>query len=165
MISIGVVSKPHGIKGEVRVHPFQDCSDIFRTGRKIVLNLDGIETEAEIIQLRSHSGVFIVKFNGVDDRNGAESLRGAECLIKEDDIPEREDGSFYAFQLIGLEAQNLDGRYIGIINDVLESPGQRLIVIDADGREVLIPEVPEFVKELDLKSGCIKIAPIEGLLD
>jgi len=165
VISIGVISKPHGIKGEVRVHPFMDCWHIFKTGMTYRLNINGNERMAEITQIRPHGDVLIVKIDGVNDRNGAESLRGAEFMLGEDEFPVREDGSFYAFQLVGLKVTTVDDQDVGVITDIMETPGQITYVIDAGGKEVLIPAVDEFVKVVDLSAGVIKISPIEGLID
>ena len=165
MVSIGVISKPHGIKGEVRVHPLIDCPDIIKAGTECRLIVNGNERTVEIMQARLHSDVLIVKIKEVNDRNEAESLRGAEFVISEDELPDRDDGSFYAFQLIGLKVVAVDGRNIGVVTDIMETPGQVTYVIDAGGREVLIPAVEEFVKDVNLNTGVIKILPIEGLID
>lgn len=147
------------------MHPLIDCLDIIKAGTECRLNVDGNERTVEIMQARLHSDVLIVKIKEVNDRNEAESLRGAEFVISEDELPERGDGSFYAFQLIGLKVVAVDGRNIGVVTDIMETPGQMTYVIDAEGKEVLIPAVEEFVKDVNLNTGVIKILPIEGLID
>lgn len=165
MISIGVISKPHGIRGEVRLRPFDDCRQVFYAGASIFLQSGSINEEKEIVQVRPHGDILIVRLAGVEDRSGAELLRGAECLIDEALLPPRDDGGLYVFQLIGLSVSTAEGKYVGTITDVLEIPGQSVYVVDASGKEVLIPAVPEFVNEIDVEAGTVVVSTIEGLID
>jgi 16S rRNA processing protein RimM len=54
---------------------------------------------------------------------------------------------------------------VGIVVDVLKMPAQNVFVIDAEGKEILIPDVDAFIKTIDINNGIIVIDPIEGLLN
>ena len=114
-----------------------------------------------------HSGRFVVHFEGVDDRNAAEALRGQTLTIDVDptELPEDPE-EFYDHQLIGLKVVLEDGSLIGVIGEVIHLPSQDLLSVTREGdTEVLIPFVMEFVPEIDLDAKTVTITPPPGLLN
>jgi 16S rRNA processing protein RimM len=108
----------------------------------------------------------LARFTGVDDRTAAETLRGLELRLEVPDDERPDDPEeFYDHQLIGLRARDRIGGEIGAVTDVLHLPAQDLLVLDVDGREVLVPFVAELVPVVDLESGHLLVDSLPGLLD
>ena len=116
---------------------------------------------------RSHQDRVLLTFKQVDDRNLAESLRGALILIPRERLGPPSPGEVYIQDLIGLEVFEAESfEHIGILTDVTLDSGQEIWFIEApSGKEILFPAVPEFVESIDLEKGQVSIRPPEGLLE
>ena len=89
---------------------------------------------------------------------------GLLCLLHRDDIPKAEGAMFIA-DMIGLPVYHLEsGESLGEICDVSEVCGRRLYTVKYEGREVLVPDVKDFIKEIDEERG-MAVLPIPGLFD
>ncbi len=163
-VSIGYVSKAHGIKGEVVVSPITDDPEQFRRPMELFLS-DGrqIRDRIDIEKVREQKGKFIVKLRGFDDRNAAESIRGFYIQRRLESDEKLAPDEYYIFDLLGLNVVTTDGEKIGIIADVLTLPANDVYVVQGDSREFLIPAIKSVVKRVDLENEVVLIEPMEGL--
>ena len=100
------------------------------------------------------------EINGIDQ---AKEINGYQIKIRRNLLPEKDSDEFYFTDLLGLQVYD-NGTKIGDVLDVLETSAHNiLIVIDENEKEILIPIVEEFVKEIDFKSGKINVNLIEGM--
>lgn len=170
-VVVGSIVRAHGIRGEVVVYvTTDDPEDRFAAGS--VLKTDPAAAgplTVEGVRVHTSSGAerLLVAFDGVEDRDRAERLRGVKLLVDASAIDPTEDpDEFHDFQLIGLSVQLESGEPIGEIVRVNHGPGaDMLIVARDDGRQSLIPFVKAIVPEVDLDKGRVVISPPEGLLD
>lgn len=108
----------------------------------------------------------VLKLEGVDTVDDAESLRDAEICVDENDAVELEEGEFFDWQLEGCMAVTPEGEPVGTVREVMRTGGTELLVIHAvDGREVLIPFAEAICTEVDVDAKRITVDPPEGLLD
>jgi 16S rRNA processing protein RimM len=195
---IGSVVRAHGVRGEVVVAVTTDEPQ----SRYVVGSV--LETDPatagpltiEGLRVHTSSGVdrLLVAFEGVEDRDDAERLRGVKLLVDADDIePSDDPDEFHDFQLIGLAvhvgeapvgqaaaaetpavgeaavpeaAVPEPGERIGEIVRVDHGPGaDMLIVARPDGRQTLVPFVTAIVPTVDIAAGLVVITPPDGLLD
>ena len=160
-IKVGKIVSAVGIKGEVKVYPYTDDPQRFE-------ELDCVyagDEKLQIEKVRYQKNVVIVKFSGSDDRNRAEALKDRFLTIDRENLRELDEDEYFIFDLIGLAAVDQEGRRLGTVSDVIQNTAQDLYEITADGgAKYLIPAVREFVTEIDLNHGIMKIKPIEGLL-
>ena len=113
---------------------------------------------------RAHADRFLVKFEGVDDRPAAESLRGA-LYVPDNDIRTLDEDEYWYDDLVGCTVVGSSGNEIGTVRSVLERPAQDLLEVDTARGPRLIPLVKEIVVEVDTKTRAIVVDPPEGLLD
>ncbi len=163
-LTIGRVVKSHGVKGEVAVEVLADDADErIAVGEVLTGRQAGKECELTVKTVRPHQGRLLVRFEDVPDRTAADSLRGmkffAAPLEREEDSDE-----YYNHELIGLRVLH-DGSDAGAVTGVMGAPNRKILEIDYQGKEVLVPFVMEFVPEIDLDAGTLTITPPEGLLD
>ncbi|GAA4218247.1 16S rRNA processing protein RimM [Streptosporangium album] len=162
---IGRIGRPHGLRGDVSVEVRTDDPERrFAPGTAIVT--DPASTGPLVVESRRwHSGVLLVRFEGVNDRNRAEEIRGTTLVIDSADIPPPDDpDEFYDHQLIGLAVVTPDGERVGEVSDVLHH-GQDLLVVRRGGTEVYVPFVKAIVPVIDLKAGTLVVDGPAGLLD
>ncbi|MEN9692794.1 MAG: hypothetical protein RLZZ330_438 [Actinomycetota bacterium] len=163
-VVVGRLGRPHGIRGEVTVEIRTDEPELrFAPGSSVFLSSG---KSLEIQSIRWHQNLLLVKFVGIEDRNGSETLRGniVEVEVDENELPESDD-EFYDRQLVGLKAVE-NGSQIGVVEEVLHLPSQDLLSIKLnDGREMLLPFIEQFVPEIDLEKNQIIVTPPNGLMD
>ncbi len=115
---------------------------------------------------REHKGLVLMTLDGVDDRDRADALRGLTVLVREEALPDPEEGEHYLYQMMGCRVVLEDGTDVGVLEQFFETAEQDTwVIVNGDGKEILLPAVPEFVLDVDLDSEIITIAPPEGLLD
>jgi 16S rRNA processing protein RimM len=95
-------------------------------------------------------GALTVKLAGVEDRDQAQALRGAEVCVPRSELPQRDDKDFYRADLIGCEVVNLEGLDLGVVQHFIETPAQVLMVVRG-AREFWIPAVPQHLRRVDLQ--------------
>lgn len=170
LVLMGKITQPHGLGGEVRVIPFTD-----EPSRLIDLGYVYLGEGPEQVQRytcttgRIQEGKrkdhVVLLLEGVEDRTAAEALKKNLVYADEADLPLAEDEVFL-HDLIGLPVETVEGEAVGTLKDVLQLPAHDLYVVARPGRpDALIPVVPAFVEAADPELGCIRIRPIEGLLD
>ncbi|MGI6767223.1 MAG: ribosome maturation factor RimM [Lentihominibacter sp.] len=167
-IKIGEIVNVHGLNGEIKVYNYSDSIDIYRRTRVMYFG----DRLIEIRGVREQKGMVLLKLEGIDDRDGAERMRGTEVFVTEEDLPELPEGQYYVRDLIGMEvllAEDCDGyksgENLGIVTDVIQRTAQDLFEVEAgDGRKVLIPRVPEFVININEDKRVITVRLIEGML-
>ena len=159
-LHIGRIVGAHGIKGELRVYPLVNEDSFYK---KIdSLNIEGYKDGVKIIALKKNKGVYLLKIDEIGTRTEAERLRGKTLTLDEADMPKLDEG-YYIYELIGLRALDQDDREIGILSDVLLGAVNDVYVITTEKGEVLVPNVPNFVRERNIEKGFIRVNMIEGM--
>ncbi|OZM74127.1 ribosome maturation factor RimM [Amycolatopsis antarctica] len=167
-VVVGRIAKAHGVGGELAVDIRTDSPELrFALGSTLRTRLrDGSDRELTVAAARSHSGRLLVRFEQVLTRDVAETLRGALLLADTADLPPTGDpDEFYDHELEGLRAELADGTVVGIVIEMVHSPGAELLSIDREGVTVLVPFVRAIVPEVDIAGGRVVLTPPDGLLD
>ena len=158
MITIGVVVKPQGRKGEVLVQPLSDRPDRFESLRRVFVPAPGAPQARAVAVTNQwpHKGRVVLKLEGVDSIDEAEKYRGIELRIGEDEVEDLPAGSYYHYQLKGLKVEDPAGRPLGVAADVLVTGGEApVLVVKGAGGEVLIQMAEAFIRQVDLEHGRI----------
>ena len=169
-LSVGKIVGVQGLQGELRVNPASDFPERFMApGPRWLRSRKGGEpTEIQLKKGRQLPGkaLFVVRFEGIDNRSAAEALVGQELLVSADDRPELAEGEFHLLDLVGLEARlKADGHAIGTVSDLISGGNDLLEITTADGRKLLIPFVKAIVPEVQLEKGWLLLTPPPGLLE
>jgi 16S rRNA processing protein RimM len=117
--------------------------------------------------LRWHQGRIIAVFEGIDDRNVAEMLRGVMlCVDSEQIAPPDDPDEFHDHQLVGLRVESVDGESLGEVLRIDHAQASDLIVVRRpDGGTALIPFVRQIVPTVDIPGGRVIVDPPGGLFD
>lgn len=160
-IKIGRIVNAVALRGEVKVYNYSGYRERYEELDSILVE----DKEYEIEKVRYQQEMVILKLQGVNDRNAAEALKNRDVYITEEDLVELPEDTFYIRNLIGLKVVD-DSGVIGVMKDVLQPSAQDVYVIKTDGgQELMVPAVKEFVKEINLKEGYVKVELIEGMLE
>ena len=146
--------------GEVSVQPLSEVGARFEPGSVLRLKDDRI---LRVERSRSHRDRLLVKFEGIEDRDAADALRGTLLLVGADEAPPIEEADrFWIHQVVGLDVVTEEGRSLGRIREVQGNPANDLWVTE-DGH--LIPAVREVVVGVDLAEGRVTVRVMPGLLE
>ena len=166
-VTVGRIGRPHGVRGDVVVGVRTDEPELrFAPGSRLDTDPVGVGP-LTVAGFRWHSGVLLVRFQGVSDRTAAAELGGTWLLADSanfdalDDPDEFRDGD-----LVGLCVRTVDGTVVGTVTDVLHH-GQDILAIapSAGAGQILVPFVKAIVPEVDISAGVLVIDPPEGLLN
>jgi 16S rRNA processing protein RimM len=162
-LNVGRIGKAHGILGEATIEVRTDeAEDRFALGAVLETESHGNLTVASA---RVHNGILLLSFEGIEDRNAIETLRN-ELLYADVDIdaPGVDEDDYHVLQLVGCKAFLVDGDEFGEVSEVLNLPGQDVLVIKSDSAETLIPFVRQLVPIVDVKARRMTVIPplIEG---
>ena len=159
------IGRAHGVLGEATIEVRTDQpEDRFFIGSVLATEPTtfGLLT---ITSVRDHNGTLLLGFKGVNDRNQVEELRDVLLLAEVDIEADSTEDDFHVQQLLQCQVSTQDGLEIGLVTDVINLPGQDVLAVDYNGREVLIPFVRAIVPIVDVKNRKITVVPPAGLLD
>ena len=167
LVTIGEITKPYGLRGEVRVTPLTDDPERFRRLAECVLwDLSRNKRETRrIITARRHGEAVVLGFDGCTTADAAAALAGRFVALPREAALPPPAGRFYPWQLEGCRVVTDDGREVGRVTGIQHAPAQDLWIVADGSVERLIPAVPEIVSEVDLAGRRVVIRPPEGLLE
>jgi 16S rRNA processing protein RimM len=167
LVTIGEIARPHGLRGDLRVVPLTDDPDRFSWLFECVF-WDAVHTRHKRRRLRGarrHGPAVVLSLAGCDTVAAAQALVGWLLAVPENEALPPGPGRFYPWQLTGSRVETEDGREVGTVAGIEASPAHDLWVVQAGGREHLVPAVPEIVIDVDLARRRVVIRPPDGLLD
>lgn len=174
-IKIGKIVNAVALRGEVKVYHYSDYKERFEELEEILVERNAAKKHTmesyEIEGVRYQKDMAILKLKGVNDRNAAEALKDCDVYITEADLRELPEDTFYIRDLIGCRVINRsenteNEKEIGIITDVLQNTAQDIYQVKTKaGKEVLIPAVGEFIKEINIDEKTVIVSLIPGFMD
>jgi 16S rRNA processing protein RimM len=155
-VLLGVVIGAQGLKGEVKVKTFTETPQTLAAYGPLH-GKDG--HEIRVTFLRETKDGAVVQLHGVNDRSSAEAMKGTELFVSRDALPEADAEEFYHADLVGLRAEDTEGRAIGTVRAIHNfGAGTVIEIVRSDGDEVFLPFTRDVAREIDLKGGRIVIA-------
>lgn len=165
LLLIGRVVGPHGVRGLLKIESYARSEGTLMMAGKVFLRQShGEVSEYGILSAVPHKGGALVRLEGLDSRDQIEPYRGADILILKEAVSRDKDEYFW-HELIGLRVFVDTGRYLGTVEDILETPANDIYVVREGREEFLIPAIHDVVKTIDLEKGRMIISEMEGLLD
>lgn len=163
---VGVITAPHGVKGEVKVFPTTDDVKRFKRLKEVILDLGKEERLLEIEGVKFFKQFVILKIKGIDTPEEAGKYRQKSLYVTRENAVRLGKDEYFIADLMGLKVYGEDDREIGVLREVLETGANDVYIIDMnDGRELLLPAIKECVLHVDIEAGKMQIHILDGLLD
>lgn len=162
ILSVGRTNGAYGVRGWVRVIPFDDPELLAASDRWFLTDIRGNRRELHVLELKVHGQMLIARLEGVMNKEEADALRGHIGLLRED-YPEAGEGEVWAADVIGLPVVNQDGIELGRVTEIGTNTVQDIFKIEGgpkiDGKDpvYLIPDVDQYVLEVDLDEGVVRV--------
>ena len=183
-LRIGIITKAHGLKGEVKVYPTTDTPERFRQVKEVLLKTPKGDVETKIEGVKFVSGVPVVKFSAFNDVEEVKDLHNTEIYIDRKYGQKLEEGEYYIADLIGCAVyadEDLSvypafkgkGHCLGTVRDVLQTGANDVYIVDTGipekkdpdhNIEVLLPVIPQCILRVDIEKEEIYVHIMEGLI-
>jgi len=167
LVLIGVIIKPHGLLGEVKVKPLTDFPSRFQELKRVfLLPKEGESYPLTVTWANVLPKMILVRFAEINDINAAEKLVGCEMAVPRGEGVQLPSDSDYLFELIGMRVVLSHCDSVGTVVDVQSSPAQYLLIVNTtDQRQVLVPFVNEIVTAVSLETRQITVVDLPGLFE
>jgi 16S rRNA processing protein RimM len=157
-LTVGVIAGTHGVNGELKLKLLTDHPEHLPTIRSVYLGESDEPTAVKGFRFQGDQG--LIQLEGVDNPEDGKRLGGLKVRILGSDAAPLEEGEYFLFQLIGLTAETESGERLGVVSDLLETGAHDVLVIQPDsGDEILVPNHPEYVREVVPDEGRIVVVP------
>ncbi len=149
-VVVGRVSGLFGVRGWVKLYSYTRPQDNLLGFRDVELKLGDAWREYRLAEGRRQGKALVGRFEGIDDRDAAAGLVGAEIACPRESLPETAEDEYYWDDIVGLDVVNRDGVCLGRVDRMMETGVHDVMVVSGD-RERLIPFTPGVhVVEVDL---------------
>lgn len=164
-VTIGQISRVRGVKGEIVVVPLTDYPERFLKLQRVVVSTKEKDRDFLVERARIFKEKVLLKLKQIDSPEEAKKLVGGFIEIEKEDVVELPEGSYFIFDLIGLEVITTKGEKIGKVKEVISLPANDIYLVEGDKKSYDIPAIKEVIKKIDLEKREMIIEPTEGLLD
>ncbi len=157
-IMIGQVVNVKGLKGEMKIYPHTDYPERFEEIAYVYIK----NKKYDILKVSYNKKMPILLLEGINSVDDVMKLRNEYVYIDRVNIKDLAEDEHLIIDLIGLDVYS-NGEKIGILKDILTHTAQDIYVVKTNDREILVPAVDEFIKEINIEERRITIELIEGL--
>ena len=163
MTEIGKIVTTRGLKGELKILPYTNIYDMFDDLESVYINGESFDVE----YVKHIKNCVSLKLSGIDSPEDAAKYIHKIVSIDDEDLKPLEENEYYIGDLRGIYVVNHDtGEQVGTLKDVLITGGNDVLDIETeDGRQVLVPMIREFVKNIDIEKRSMEIHFIDGMLN
>jgi len=156
-ISVGKISGVFGIKGWVKVFSFTDPRENILTYSPWLLKKGDETKTVNVVDGQLQGKTIVAQLTDVNDRDQAASLMGWDIFITQDQLPKAAKGEYYWSELIGLNVETIDGVQLGVVDSLLETGANDVIIVQGE-RERVIPFLQgQTIINVDLDVGKIVV--------
>jgi 16S rRNA processing protein RimM len=154
-ISVGKISGVFGVKGWVKVFSFTDPRENILTYSPWLLKKGDESKILNVIDGQLQGKTIVAQLDGINDRDQAASLMGWDVFIRQDQLPKIGKNEYYWSELIGLKVETIDGIQLGVVDSLLETGANDVIIVQGE-RERVIPFLQgQTITKIDLDAGII----------
>ncbi len=163
---VGVLTSPHGVRGEIKVYPTTDDPRRFKRLREVILDTGKENLTLEIESVKFSKQMVILKFKGFDSPEEIGKYRQKSIYVTRENAVRLGRDEYFIADLMGLKVLNEDAEEIGVLREVMETGANDVYVIDLhDGRELLLPAIKDCILDVNVEGGQMKVHILDGLLD
>jgi len=164
LVPIGKVTKPHGIRGKIRVEYYGEDFSRFPLYRDVYIeDRFGRPKAYEILEAISQPPRIILQLKGIERIEEARPLAGKEIFVKKEALPDLPEGEYYWIEILGMEVETEEGRRIGKVKEIFSTGANDVYVVEGERGEILLPATEEVIRSVDCEKRVIKVEWIEGL--
>lgn len=162
-ISVGKILKTHGLKGALKIRPYNLSGRFFEYSTEIFLYQNNFYKKYEIEQIQHLNELLVIKFCDIDTIEEAQKLKDIEIFVLKDSIPVEDDEILY-IDIIGFKASFNSKIFGEVVNIANYGAGEIYVVKKQSGTEVLLPDQSQFIDKIDYDNKIIYFKDIDLLI-
>ena len=163
-LEVGQIVNTHGLKGHLKVVPFTDDINRFKSLKTVFIDFKNELMEYKIQEVKFIKNLVKLKLEGLDNINDAEKFKGCYLKINRKDAKKLDENTYFIADLIGLDVYDLENHKIGILSDIFPTGSNDVYVVkQEDGKQVLLPAISKVIKEINIKQGKIVVDISQGV--
>ena len=165
MFRVGIYVNTHGVRGEIKLLPTTDDVNRFHKDLPLVLDTGKEPIPVTVSSVKHFKNMVILGFREFPDINAIERYKGCDVLVSREHAIPLEEGEYYISDLIGCTVVEEDGSVFGELTDVMTTGANDVYVVKSKaGKEVLLPVIPDCIKNVDIENKKITVYLMPGLL-
>ena len=158
LINAGYIAGVFGVKGWVKVFSHTDPRENILRYSPWLIEKNHQRTELKVLAGRRHGNNVVAELDSISDRDTALALTGAQIYIHKQQLPKPADGEYYWADLIGLRVENVEGVALGVVDHLLETGANDVLVVIEGETQRLIPFLLQHtVKQIDLENRSMQV--------
>lgn len=162
---VGQIVNTFGVKGILKVKPFTDDVNRFEELKKVYICKKEKLEEVEIEEVKYHKDMVLLKVKGIEDMNEAEKVKGLYLKIDRKNAKKLPKDTYFIADLLGLEVYSDTGELLGKVDDIFRTGANDVYVVkNENGKQLLLPGIPDVIKEIDLEKEKIIVHLLKGLI-
>jgi 16S rRNA processing protein RimM len=164
LIEIGRIIRPHGLTGRLKVLSYLESTAALDGIAAVFVGKKVEEIVSYPLQaIQAGRGSFVLKLEGVEDRDDASRLAGSSLWLSREVLKELPEGEYYWQDIIGLRVVTEEGLFLGRIESVFATGSNDVYVCRMGKKEILLPGISDVVRRIDPRSGVMVVRLLEGL--
>lgn len=161
---VGQIVNTFGIKGQLKVKPFTDDMKRFEELKTVYICKKNEMKKVEIEDVKYNKQCVLLKVKGIEDLTEAEKYKGLFLKIDRKNAKKLPKDTYFIADILGLEVYTDEGELLGKVDDIFPTGANDVYVVKNElGKQILLPSIPEVLKEIDLEKGKVIVHLIEGL--
>ncbi|HHJ64579.1 MAG TPA: 16S rRNA processing protein RimM [Aquifex aeolicus] len=154
-VVIGKIVDTFGVNGELKVTPFAP-EEVFENLERVYLKRrGGSYVPFKLKDIRRAGRFYLLRFEGYEDVQEAQQFRGAHLFLPENELPERGEGEFYAYELVGMEVVTDRGKKLGKVKRIEDFGVYDMLILEDE--KIMIPFVGDIVLKVDKNSRVVEV--------
>lgn len=160
VVVLGAITRPHGVRGEVRVHRFNRDSELMLELDRVLLVRESGVDERKVLSSKRSGDADVLRLEGITRVEDAEALRGVEIAARRAWMPPPDEDELYHVDLIGMRVVEA-GAELGVVDEVLSYPSVDCLRVTTARGVLEIPILEPYVVEVDPEGRSIEVAHTE----
>lgn len=162
---VGQIVNTFGVKGMLKVKPFTDDVERFEELKKVYICKKEKLEEVEIEEVKYHKDMVLLKVKGIENMNEAEKVKGLYLKIDRKNAKKLPKDTYFIADLLDLEVYSDTGELLGKVDDIFRTGANDVYVVkNENGKQLLLPGIPDVIKEIDLEKEKIIVHLLKGLI-
>lgn len=164
LLEVGQIVNSYGIKGFIKVVPLVDNNNQFKEFKTLYIQEKKTYRELKIEEVKFSKNLVLLKVEGIETIEDALKFKNLYLFAKREDI-KLEEGAHFIVDLIGLEVYTEEGKLLGILKEVLQPGANDVYIVENENKQqILLPVIPDVIKNIDLQSKKITVKLLYGLI-
>jgi len=160
----GTIRKPHGVKGEILVDVIRPYERSLKPGMTILVGRQRLPMT--LTSLRNHNQGLLIKVEQINNPEEAGIFRLQPFFIPAAQREKLSEEEYYSDEILGMKVSDVEGKDLGTVTEVIETGANDVyVVLDENGREILLPAIPQVIQELDKNNRTMRVHLLPGLIE